>query len=78
MHVSTRQIDIIVKDAAPFSGWDTIRDMCHNMKHSYAITSQKMRTLNTCIRTEIRYAFSVAAMGGMLRLHHPSCRGNPC
>jgi ribonuclease HI len=39
---------------------DTIRDMCNNMKHSYARTSQKMRTLNTCIRTKIRYAFCVA------------------
>ena len=39
---------------------DTIRDMCQNMNNSYASTFQKMRTLTTCIRTKIRYAFCVA------------------
>ena len=55
---------------------DTIRDMCHIMKHSYATTSQKMRTLNTCIRTKIRYAFCVApyTKAQLKALDSPLCR----
>jgi ribonuclease HI len=65
---------------------DTIREMCRNMKHSYATTSQKMRTLSSCIRTKIRYAFCVApyTKAQLKALDGPLCRaakeayGLPC
>ena len=46
------------------------------MKHSYATTSEKMRTLNTCIRTKIRYAFCVApyTKAQLKALDSPLCR----
>lgn len=55
---------------------DTIREMCQNMKHSYATTSQKMRTLNSCIRTKIRYAFCVApyTKAQLKALDSPLCK----
>jgi Reverse transcriptase (RNA-dependent DNA polymerase) len=55
---------------------DTIREMCQSMKHSYAITSQKMRTPSSCIRTKIRYAFCVApyTTAQLKALDGPLCR----
>jgi hypothetical protein len=37
-----------------------VRDTTTHLSNSYATTAQKMRTLQACIKTKIRYAFCVA------------------
>lgn len=39
---------------------DTLKQMVWHMSHSHATTAQKIRTLNSCLRSKIRYAFCVA------------------
>ena len=39
---------------------ETIKEMGTNMARSYATTYQKMRTLKSCIRNKVEYAFCVA------------------
>ena len=39
---------------------EALKELTSSMLSSYATTTQKMRTINTCLRTKVRYAFCVA------------------
>ena len=39
---------------------EALKKLTSSMLSSYATTTQKLRTINTCLRTKVRYAFCVA------------------
>ena len=39
---------------------EALKQLTSSMLSSYATTTQKLRTINTCLRTKVRYAFCVA------------------